>query len=162
MRVGTDSTLRDRLVQGPMSVTGYHQNSHTTICVVFPQQDWSLAKQTMATTGADTQPTRCVTRSSRAKQTDVTGLATIPHHRLVLYEVEVECHRKQTTRILRIAKYEWGAVMASQEESDCIASHVNELAPELPLGASLCERWPRAPKRVEEAGKEAVRQELAK
>ena len=63
----------------------------------FVVGDWSLAEQTMATTGADTQPTRCVTRSSRAKQTDVTGSATIPHHRLVLYEVEVEVHRKQTT-----------------------------------------------------------------
>ena len=52
--------------------------------------------------------------------------------------------------------------MASQEQSDHIASHVNESVPELPLGASLCERWQRAHRRMEEAEKEAERQALVK
>ena len=52
--------------------------------------------------------------------------------------------------------------MASQEQSDHIASHVNEPVPELPLGASLCERWQRAHRRMEEAEKEAERQALVK
>ena len=60
----------------------------------FVVGEWSLAEQTMATIGADTQPTRCVTRSSKAKQTDVTGVATMHHHRLVLYEIELEFHKK--------------------------------------------------------------------
>ena len=38
MRVTVDTILRDHLAQGPLSVTGYHQNSHSTIRVVFSQQ----------------------------------------------------------------------------------------------------------------------------
>ena len=33
-----DTILRDSLAQGPLSVTSYHQNSHSTIRVVFFQQ----------------------------------------------------------------------------------------------------------------------------
>ena len=38
MRVTVDTILRDSLAQGSLSVTGYHQNSHSTIRVVFFQQ----------------------------------------------------------------------------------------------------------------------------
>ena len=43
VRVTVDTILRDHLAQGPLSVTGYHQNSHSTISVVLIQH-WQRSR----------------------------------------------------------------------------------------------------------------------
>jgi hypothetical protein len=62
--------------------------------------DWGLALNTthQPTTTLGTNPTRCITRLTTAKVTDLELIQGIPLHKLVNYNVELPTRRRRPIR----------------------------------------------------------------